>query len=931
MSPDGHVISLNHKTTNKTEIQLVLISMKTKSLIYALVGLSLAAGWSILQAAPPLAGTPIGNQARATYTDESGEEREAFSNTVITRVASIYGLDLEQDNSRISVAGSEVTFPHKVTNLGNDEDTFTLDLSNIDGFLPGSIRIYADLDRDGRPDDLANPMWNGGPWPVTPPVAAGDEFYFVIVGRIPPTASVGTTGGLTVTATSVGDNTLNESNADSFTVTNNAVMQVSKAISVPSGPPGFTPITYTLTYTNTGNGTAHDFTVSDIIPDGLTYVPGSARWSVSGTNALDDDPGGDPAGIEYDFDDTVANTATYVISQVAPGDSGFVTFQVSVNADTLPGIINNVANYKFDTLDMNGDPAGSHGPYPTNIVPFLVTQVAGVTLDPPPAPLPPAPGGSTVEWTNVLTNTGNGVDTFDIIIDSHDFPPGTTFQIYQQDGQTPMTDSNGNNIPDTGPVQPGATYNVVLKAILPTNYSGDNGGAGFTVTKVARSTTDPTVEDDADDELEEITGASVDLTADVIVSDPLVAANGDGVFSDLAAANAANGGTPIRTNTANPGTTTIFTLVVNNTGPRSDTFNLWGAIDPLGTIAPADMPPGWTIVFRNAGGSVISSTGTIPAGGNQVVTAEVFIPPTTKPLDFPVFFRVTSPVSGALDNLKDSIQVNTVRTINLQTDNVGQTFPGGSVDYEHVLTNNGNVTEGNAGGDSAINFTLSDTLAGIGFASVVYYDVNGNGVLDSDDVLITGPLSTVKADGLEPGESIRLFVKVFAPLGVPDTTVNATTITATTTGDINTIIPPPAVANVDTTTVLRGDLVVVKRQALDDNQDGTADYAFVSTQLSAPPGHVIIYQITVTNSGSAPADSITVYDTIPSNTTYFAVGAQGEAVITGGSKLDPGDPDPNVVVSGPANGGTSPSFEFYVGALGPLESAIIYFGVKIDE
>ena len=862
---------------------------------------------------PPLVNTPIGNQAKATYTDDSNVVREVFSNTVITRVTQVYALDLQQDNTRLATPGSQVYFPHTVTNLGNGPDTISLAITPTGTVTLTNLFIYPDANQDGLPDNFTNIT-------ATSSLAPGAEFHFVVSGIVPPAATATQAGGVTVVANSsdvLNTPTATDTNNDTFTVTNDAVLQVNKSISVSSGLPGLTPVKYTITYTNTGNSAATNATITDAIPAGMAYVADSARWSViPSTTLTDDDDADSQSGVIYDYNVTTTGKVTFVIANVGIGQSGFVTFEVGVNTGIAPQIIPNTAQYAFTS-------GGAKGPFNSNTVPFTVIQVPGVTLTPPPAPLPPAPAGSTVSWTNELVNTGTGIDTFDITITGNNFPVGTTFQIFQSDAATPMVDSNGNGIPDTGPLVPAGTYNVVIKAVLPGNATGDNGGAGFAVTKRATSTFSPGTYDEAIDELEEIIGAGVNLTANVALP---ATGLGEGLFA------VGTGGDPlIVTNTANPGSTTVFTIVVNNTGPNPDTFNLL-ADDDGGFTTVNDLPAGWTVVFKDSNGTVVSNSGVIASGANKTFTAEIFVPAGAAPTPATpqtVFFRAKSPVTNAGDVLRDAVTVNTIRNISIQTDNVGQTFPGGSVVYEHTLSNNGNVTEGN-GSASTITLAHVDNLAGDGFTSVVYYDANGNGALDATDPVIVTVLSaaTVKPAGLVPGEQVRLFVKTFAPLGATDGAVNVTTVTATTTGVINLIAAPAAVLNNDTTSVIRGDLNILKEQAIDTNADGViggGEGPFVTTQLSAPPGAVIIYRVTVTNGGSANATAITVNDSIPANTTYFATGSQGIANVGGVTAVaTPG------VQSGPVNGGTG-SFLFNIGTLAPTQSATITFAVQINR
>ena len=87
--------------------------------------------------------------------------------------------------------------------------------------------------------------------------------------------------------------------------------------------------------------------------------------------------------------------------------------------------------------------------------------------------------GSALSFDNFIWNTGTSTDIIDVIIDTagSTFPPGTAFQLFGEDGATPLLDSNGNGIPDTGPLAVGENRKVVIRATLPPDASGDNNGA----------------------------------------------------------------------------------------------------------------------------------------------------------------------------------------------------------------------------------------------------------------------------------------------------------------------------------------------------------------------------------------------------------------------------------------------------------------------
>lgn len=858
---------------------------------------------SDVRAQAPAAGTSIGNQATATYTDGSGTTRSVTSNVVSTLVQQVASLTLTQDNTKYSTAGGLVYFPHTLTNTGNGADNFNLALaqSGADNFNLGSLAIYPDANGDGLPDPGTTAITTTGN------VAAGGIFQFVIVGT-----ATGPTGNaqITVTATSAFDAGQSAANTDTAIITNGAVIPVNKSVSAPSGGAGTGPYTYTLSYTNTGNDTAVNLTLTDLIPAGLTYATGSGRWSVSGATALTDAAGGDPAGITYDFGITTPNTVTAVIASVPAGASGTVTFQFNVAAATAAGTVYNTANVAYD------DGSGTVVNGTSNQVPFEVQVAAAVDIVGD--SVATAPQGSTVVFNNPVTNNGNRTDTFDITIGTSNYPPGTSFVLFQSDGQTPLLDTNSSGIPDTGPLAPGAAYTVVVKAILPANFTG----AGvFSVDVTARSGNDTTVTDTAQDTLGAITAATVDLTNDVSVAGGAAAADGLGAGPEAA---------PIRTVAVNPGATANFVLFVNNSSAQADAYVLEASTD--NTFATLTLPAGWTVQFTDANGTSIADTGLIAAGGNKEVRARVITAANTPAGNVEVFFRAKSPTTNAADIKHDRVSVNTVRSLSLTPNNTGQVFPGGSVVYTHTIRNTGNVIEGD-GTASVTTLGLANTLAG--FTAVVYWDRDNDGILDPTDPVITD-LSTLvggtngasTAAGLDIGEAATLFVKVYAPPGAVVGSTNGTNVTATTTVGVYPVAAPAPAVSTDTTNIISGDLTVEKAQALDADGDFVLDGPYTTNVQNALPGTRIRYRIMVTNTGTANAETVVVNDVTPAFTTYDQ--GDGTTTATGIAVMTKDNGATFTAITAPA-AGTGGTLTANVGTLAPGQSATIYFGVRIRQ
>jgi uncharacterized repeat protein (TIGR01451 family) len=871
--------------------------------IFALSGIKAGHAQIALNAAP--AGTRIGNQAAATYTDGSGTPRTATSNTVITIVQQVGSFTLTQDNTKPGAAGTTVYFPHTITNTGNGTDAFNIPTPTVAGgtFTPTNLAVYADENGDGVPDNFT-------PLTVTPNLTPGASYNFVVAAAIPAGTPDSGTATVNVDATSVfnGQPSTNDPNGndDVITVTSNAVLEVTKVISANNGPslavanPATNPTyTYTLTYRNNGRANATDVIISDVLDVRFGYVPGSGRISaVAVTDAAGDD--------SYTYN-AATSTVSVTIATIAPRQSGQITFSVTVDRGlTAPQVIPNTGTYVYDS-DGNGSPDGSGS---TNTVNFNVTPTADVTGTSP-APVTSASQGSTVPFNNTFTNTGTGADVFDVVINqaTSTFPAGTTFALFKSDGGTPLIDTNGNGIPDTGTVAAGVSYIVVVQVTLPSGAPPTPNGP-YTLTKTATSTNDPTKTATTTDTLNTITSSTVDLTN----TNAPVGANGSGAGPEAA---------PVTTIAANPGTTTRFALSVNNISARTDNYDL-SVSSVLGN--PAAGTPGLTVVFRNAAGGVITNTGDVAAGATFNYFADVTSLPTAVPGTLNLYYRVLSPVSGASDRKFDALTVDTVRGIAVEPNNTGQAYPGNTVVYTHTVSNTGNVTE------TGVTLGLVDSSAPAGFTSTLYADTNNNGILDAGDLPITS-IAT-----LAPGANVTVFVSTFTPGNATPGQQNITTVTATSTGGT---LPGggaapgtnPSDTATDTTTVVAGQLELIKEQALDANLDGTPDSGVYSTtpiSIGANPGAAIRYRIRVRNIGTANVDNVIVSDTIPNATVY-----------DNGAGTDLADGTGNAVwvssagvASGPVTplvDGTTGSLSFNVGTLTPGQSVTVYFGARINS
>ena len=823
-------------------------------------------------AATAAAGAVIGNQASASYQDATNTTRTSSSNIVQTTVAQVKSFTLTANGAKNGAPGQTVYYPHTITNTGNGTDTYALNAPTAGGAVTQTgLTYYLDSTGRGVPD-------NNTPITSTGALPAGVSFNFVVAGTIPVGATVGSTGTITVSVTDTAATNL--TNLDTTTVSN-TVVNVTKSMSVTSGPsPSAAPITVTLSFTNSGTQAATNELLTDTLPTGMSYIANSGRWSGSAT-PLTDAAGGDPSGISYDYNATTPNTVTATIASIPAGQSGTLSFQVNINSGLAP---TTAANRNLTTNTAAGSNAQQTTPSNTNAVLYSVLQTASVSATG--ATVASTGQGTTVSFSNVVTNNGNGTDSFDITFPlaataGNTFPTGTTFALYQADGVTSLLDSNGNGTPDTGPLAAGASFTVILKATLPATATG----GPFSVTKTATSKFDPTKTATATDTLTAISNNSVDLTQNTARSDssPIGTATvGNATTTGFGAGTASVIANNTVTPSATAATTTAFKLFVNNTSATSDSFDL---------STTSAIPAGYSVAFYNDGGTgnctslgaALTNSGPLAAGANKLICAVVTVPSIGSGNATPAVnnftFQAKSPITPtSVDTIVDSVTIPTVHAVTLTPNGAQQTVAGGSVTYTHTLTNTGNAAE-------TVTFPngyLTNSQIAAGWTATAYIDANGNGTLEvgTDTAIIAGTTTI----SVPANSSQTLFVRVFAPGGVTAASpANVTTFTATYNGGT-------ATSTVTDTTSVSGGLLLNKVQAAGTCAAALATGPFSAAPIGAGPntvpGKCVAYQITATNTGSGPLTTIVLNDVIPANTTLAATScvapfATGGAVVSG--------------------------------------------------
>lgn len=922
-------------------------------------------------AAVPLAGTNISNVATATYTDNTGTERVVTSNEVKTLVAQIGSFTLEADRSAQTTPNGQVTFSHILTNTGNGTDKFSIGLKDIDDSNTtfdfssgGKYAIYIDRNKDGMAD--SNVALTGTDLIE---LAAGESVGLVVVATTPSTAMQGQLDKLEITATAQTASLYTvavKSNTDTTRITTGAVLQITKAANVSVTQVG-KEIEYTLTFKNTGNTTATNVAIFDVLPKTVEYLKDSARLN-GGTTPLTDDKA-DADKFEYD---STKHAFLYNIASVAPNTSGKLTFKVKVLDTTNAGDIKNTAY-----VDPDGKPQNPLDPDSPK-VPVDMTDVPTTPNTPPtptdpnnPTTVPSNPSIVVIEGTYdgsindskldsfkdggsitvsgavgddkitiagqqgvpvvfgksstegdmvVVHNRGNSTDTYNLTVDKTvisgfgKLPDGAIVEILKADGNTPATDTNGDGIVDTGPIAAGDKLQFVVRVTLPNGEKVVAPGVGITMVSTS-------VKNAQKDTLKLIISELTENKVDLVNKPTTGGEKGTGAGTP----------TPVDNATTPPATPTTFDITIKNEGNIPDNY----------IISVPDVPAGWTVEIFEKDSSGNCTTAKVANSGNiKPSESKSFCLVVTPPADTlagtkeDIKVEIKSPATGTSDNITFNVGVEEQRQLTFTPDRQGQVAPGGTIVYSHTLTNTGNVLEG--AGPYPLNIDWTSTLSGVNTS--VYVDIDGDGKQSANE-LITGAteadrtaslaaiLATINttntAAGLSPKESVSILVKVEAPAtasaGESDTTVvtfkPAASLKNPAFND-ETIYPnykaaptPSNVSITDRTVINLGQVRLVKTQALSAKCESVPT-AYAETKLDAKPGDCVYYKIVASNDGNADAENVVITDMVPSYTAYLT-----------------GSADP--AAAAPATG--TKELKYAVGTLTPAATAELKFAVQVDS
>ncbi|HEX8358930.1 MAG TPA: SdrD B-like domain-containing protein, partial [Longimicrobium sp.] len=287
---------------------------------------ALAAAWVaglVYAAAPGAVAAQTGdtvrveNRATATFRTDDGFEGSAEAAvTVVVKFTA--GVRISAPQTAALVPGARRVFAHRLENMGNGADRFTLAASAPQGWV---VRLFVDTDGDGVLGE-ADAAVSGAL-----PLGARESAALLLVVDVPADAPDVASAALDVRATSSVNPALADAVRDMVSVRRPvAALSLGKSVDRTDATPGDT-LLYTLSYANRGDAASGAAEVVDTLSSALQVVAGSV--TING-QALTDAADGDAGSVQA----TEAGRQVVRVNAgvVEPGASGTIFFRAVVGA-----------------------------------------------------------------------------------------------------------------------------------------------------------------------------------------------------------------------------------------------------------------------------------------------------------------------------------------------------------------------------------------------------------------------------------------------------------------------------------------------------------------------------------------------------------------------------------------------------------------------
>ncbi|KIV76775.1 internalin, putative [Bacillus mycoides] len=345
---------------------------------------SIPVTFSVTVLALPASGR-IQNQSTSRYTI-NGEEQISTSNITFTEVISANVIATKTTPIQYADLQTIIPYTISITNNGNIqvENIIVTDIIPANtSFIENSVIVNG----TARPND--NPL-SGIQIDNIPPNTTATILFQVRVTSIPQTNPISNTSTIEYEYTVPDRPPITETIISSAAVTeiHHANLNSNKTVDLAFATVGDT-LTYTITLNQTGNVSADDVVIQDIIPQGTTFIENSVivnGETVPGVNPVS----GIPIGTIIVGGDAIASFQVTVTSIPTPNElsnKAITTFNYIVNPNNLP-VTNTTTTNTVTTTVQNDNIVAIKSVNATNALPsqtltytITITNSGNVTIE----------------------------------------------------------------------------------------------------------------------------------------------------------------------------------------------------------------------------------------------------------------------------------------------------------------------------------------------------------------------------------------------------------------------------------------------------------------------------------------------------------------------------------------------------------------------
>ncbi|NMA42226.1 MAG: hypothetical protein GX946_02460 [Oligosphaeraceae bacterium] len=461
-----------------------------------------------------------------------------------------------------------------------------------------------------------------------------------------------------------------------------------------------------------------------------------------------------------------------------------------------------------------------------------------------------------------LNGTGGPATSADIYNITYSAPPaGYTIVLYKSDAITPLADTNGDGIPDTGAIEPGAQADIVVKVYIAASLN-DSTAREFTITAQSTNAAAPAIIDTTTLHIQQVLPAGVDIATATPVSagpPPTGQLGGNDNATDPNLASEADDDDHTTIAGVNPGTIVVFPVDIANMRPGTtdsttsvaDTYKLsvekklvngkdagpfivelLEDIDNNKEVDANELVPisdtGWLAPVKK-----VDTVANVYADAERIfrLNVRVKVPEGTTAGNYIIAVKATSTNNPNVEDIMHLlVKVNEFPSIQVTPDNTATVVAGGTYIFSHVVVNTGNIAD-----KVTMEYNIASTLSGY----------NAVWVNESGAILGDGSTYTTE-NNLDPNDSFNVYLKVFVPANAPAGSVVPITVTGTM--DVNGTVYDTAL---DVLTVIDGALQLTKSN---------------SPTGEIEPGKKITYTTVYKNLSPGELTDAYIADAIPANT-----------------------------------------------------------------